>query len=532
MSSNLFSIPSQAALDTSLTNARSCTIESALTTTNTSDRTVTASSNQLVTTNSTFDFVFVGGASNDSYSAGVGDTLFDGQSGIDVVDYSRMTQGITLDTRGSVYKGQAGTDRLVSIERILGPAGLNNWIDGSTSSGTSMNVNLSTNSLSVNSSSLVVNFEVQNFGNVIGSSESDVIIGNSNSNTLIGGAGNDIIRGGGGFDRLTGGTGSDHFVLGDANQLDGLGQGQVTITDWNAAADYIVTGGNPNAYSLSFINVSGGFGLDTIISFGNDVVAVIEDNTDVNIDRDFRFVTPGVNRNLVGTGSDDRLVGRFGNTLINGGFGLDTADYANLDQGISMDTRGFVNKGIAGIDQLMSVERVIAPTGYANLIDGSTAGAGTSINVDLSRNSMTTTISPNFAINLTIQNFVDVIGTSQNDVIYGNAQNNTLSGGAGSDFLRGNGGFDRLTGGGGTDYFVLGDANRLDGLGNNLSTITDWNAAEDFIVTGGNLSSYSLNFINVSGGSALDTVIYYGNDAIAVIEDSTNVSVSRDFKFV
>ena len=519
-------------------------LQSILTTANSSDRPIisSADTNDLGILNSDlsilapiFDFVFVGDANNNGYTAGVGNTRFDGQGGIDTVDYLRVNQGITLGARGIVDKGTAGIDQLVSIERILAPVGFDNWIDGSTANGAgaSMNVNLSTNSLRVNvSPTFALEVEVQNFGNVIGSSQADILIGDINNNILIGGAGSDIIRGGGGFDRLTGGTGTDFFILGDATTLDGLGQSFATITDWNAVDDFIVTGRDPNNYSLRFRNVSGSLALDTIISFGGNDVVVIEDNTNVDIARDFRFVTPGFNRNDIGTTGDDRMTGSFGNTIMNGRAGIDIVDYSTLNQGMTLGARGFVDKGLAGIDQLISVESVIAPLGYNNLIDGSTAGTGASIFVDLSRNSLIANVSPNFSINLTIQNFVNVVGTSQDDVIQGNAQNNILIGGAGNDILRGNSGFDRLTGGTGMDFFVLGDATTLDGLGDGFSTITDWNAADDFIVTGGDRSDYSLGFLNFSGGAALDTVIYYRNDPIAVIEDSVNVNIVRDFRFV
>ena len=519
-------------------------LQSILTTANSSDRPIISSadtndlsilSSDLTILAPIFDFAFVGDATNNGYDAGFGNTRFDGQGGIDTVDYFRVNQGITLTTTGFVDKGTAGIDQLVSIERILAPVGYNNWIDGSTANGAgaSVSVNLSANSLRVNvSSTFALEVEVQNFGNVIGSSQADILIGNTNNNVLIGGAGSDIIRGGGGFDRLTGGTGGDFFVLGDATTLDGLGNGYSTITDWDAIADFIVTGGNPNSYSLSFQNVSGSLALDTVIFFGDDAVAVIEDNTNVNIARDFRFVTPEFNRNNVGTTGNDRMIGSFGNTLMNGGAGFDSADYSTLNQSITLGARGYVDKGLAGVDQLVAVESVIAPLGYNNLIDGSTAGTGASITVDLSRNSLIANVSPNFSINLTIENFVNVVGTSQDDVIRGNAQNNILIGGAGNDILRGNGGFDRLTGGTGKDFFVLGDSTTLDGLGADFSTITDWNAVDDFIITGGDRSDYSLGFLNFSGGAALDTVIYFRNDPIAVIEDSVNVNITRDFRFV
>ena len=184
-------------------------LQSILTTANSSDRPIisSADTNDLGILNSDlsilapiFDFVFVGDANNNGYTAGVGNTRFDGQGGIDTVDYLRVNQGITLGARGIVDKGTAGIDQLVSIERILAPVGFDNWIDGSTANGAgaSMNVNLATNSLRVNvSPTFVLEIEVQNFGNVVGSSQADILIGNTNNNVLIGGAGSDIIRGGG-----------------------------------------------------------------------------------------------------------------------------------------------------------------------------------------------------------------------------------------------------------------------------------------------------------------------------------------------
>jgi Ca2+-binding RTX toxin-like protein len=553
MSFNLLSTTSQNPLDTSLSNTSTGgnllatnnatnglvdPLQSGMMISNSSSSAIaaTSASTQAIPGSPNYDYVLTGGDGNDNFLGGVGNTYIDGRGGVDTVDYTRLNQGISLGARGYVNKGTAGIDQLVSVENIIAPVGYNNLIDGSTANGStaSINVNLATNSLSVNvSPSLTLNFNVQNFTNVVGTSQNDVIIGNAANNILIGGAGNDILRGGGGFDTLTGGGGTDYFVLGDANRLDGLGNGYSTITDWNAAADFIVTGGNPSNYSLGFANVSGGSALDTIVFYGDDALAVLEDTTDVSIARDFRFVTPGVNRTVTGTAGNDVFTAGFGNTTFDGRSGFDVVDYSGVNQRISLGANGIVNKGLAGIDQLTSIEGVVAPAGYANVIDGSTVnGTGASLNVNLAANSLTVNVSPNLSLNTTVQNFTDVIGTSQDDVIIGNSANNVLIGGAGNDILRGGGGFDILTGGAGTDYFVLGDANRIDGLGTGYSTITDWSAAADFIVTGGNPNAYSLSFANVSGGSALDTVISYGNDVVAVVEDTTNVSIARDFIFV
>lgn len=127
-------------------------------------------------------------------------------------------------------------------------------------------------------------------------------------------------------------------------------------------------------------------------------------------------------------------------------------------------------------------------------------------------------------------------GFAGNDLLYGGNQSDILYGGDGNDILIGsrNSGlveYDTLVGGAGSDTFVLGDFLGVgyDGLGH--ATITDWNSSSDYIQVGGFSSLYSFGYADLSGGSALDTQIYYGIDLIANVQDTTNVSLSRDFIF-
>jgi Ca2+-binding RTX toxin-like protein len=138
-----------------------------------------------------------------------------------------------------------------------------------------------------------------------------------------------------------------------------------------------------------------------------------------------------------------------------------------------------------------------------------------------------------------------LFGGTGNDILYGGNGNDKLLGGAGNDTLYGGAGNDRLDGyattgteydtlygGAGSDTFILGGSWGVSYRGSGYATIADWDASADYIETIGNSSQYSLRSENWSGSSALDTAIYYGNDLIAVVQDSTNVSFSRDFRFV
>jgi Ca2+-binding RTX toxin-like protein len=121
---------------------------------------------------------------------------------------------------------------------------------------------------------------------LFGESGNDTLFGGSESDFLVGDSGSDILVGYGfglnEFDVLVGGSGADLFILGDTFNLYYEGSGYATITDFNfLEGDKIQVIGSPNSYGLSFQSFSGGLALDTLIFFGNDLIGVVEDNTDV-----------------------------------------------------------------------------------------------------------------------------------------------------------------------------------------------------------------------------------------------------------
>ncbi|MGB6301679.1 MAG: hypothetical protein WBF90_36615, partial [Rivularia sp. (in: cyanobacteria)] len=122
------------------------------------------------------------------------------------------------------------------------------------------------------------------------------------------------------------------------------------------------------------------------------------------------------------------------------------------------------------------------------------------------------------------------------DILNGGRGDDILNAGRGDDILNGysNSGtqFDTLIGGRGDDTFVLGGVWGVSYQGEGYATIEDWNYLEDTIQVIGNSSQYSLQFDDLSGNSSLDTLIFSDSDLIAVVQDATNLSVSRDFSFV
>lgn len=129
-----------------------------------------------------------GGDGNDVIIAGNDrdNDYYSGGNGIDSIDYSNVTTGVTIDLGNHQVRG-AGNDLVFDIE------------------------------------------------NATGTSQDDTLRGSDAINVLIGGAGNDTIQSGRGADILTGGAGADTFVFTKSDVINGkTHQGVDTITDFGA----------------------------------------------------------------------------------------------------------------------------------------------------------------------------------------------------------------------------------------------------------------------------------------------------------
>lgn len=130
-------------------------------------------------------------------------------------------------------------------------------------------------------------------------------------------------------------------------------------------------------------------------------------------------------------------------------------------------------------------------------------------------------------------------GGQGSDVLIGGAGNDRLLGGDGDDSLEAfwNGisnqanqnQVDTLTGGAGYDKFILGGSWGVSYLGTGNAVITDFDYLRDYIHVRGSTSQYRLVTGNWGGNSSRDTCLYFNNDAIALILDTTNVNFARDF---
>ena len=197
-----------------------------------------------------------GGGGNDTISGGGGDDLLLGSSGSDVyrggagadsLSYEALAGGVTLVRGGTIIKADGSVDTIAdfSVETIVGTKGAVNTIDGSTGVTAALNVNLSTQNLTITGLPFIgtAALTVKNFTDVKGSENVDLITGDRGANRLIGNGGNDILTGLGGKDLLTGGAGADTFVFGYGDsllsgfdQITDLAIGVDAIDGWAATA--------------------------------------------------------------------------------------------------------------------------------------------------------------------------------------------------------------------------------------------------------------------------------------------------------
>ncbi|MBD2551481.1 calcium-binding protein [Microcystis elabens FACHB-917] len=399
---------------------------------------------------------------NNTFFGSFGNDVYDGADGIDTIDYSNLGQRVTLKSQGVIEKaGDLGIDTIAGVERIIGALGQSNFIDGTVTGPqtTSFDINLATNNLTVNGIPGIrrASFFVQNFTDVRGTSNSDTVVGDRARNVFFGSAGSDSYDGAGDIDTIdytnlgqrvtlksqgviekAGGLGTDIIAgveriigtVGQSNVIDGTVTGpQTTSFDINLATNNLTVNGIPTIGRASFF---------------------VQNFTDVRGTSNSDTVVGDRARNV--------FFGSAGSDSYDGAGDIDTIDYTNLGQRVTLKSQGVIEKaGGLGTDIIAGVERIIGTVGQSNVIDGTVTGPQTtSFDINLATNNLTVNGIPTIGrASFFVQNFTDVRGTSNSDTIVGNALANSFSGGDGNDTLIGNGGNDTLIGGAGNDSYVF-----------------------------------------------------------------------------
>ena len=214
--------------------------------------------------NDTFLATFVAGGTdgNDTYNGGDGYDYYD-------MSATSANANVNLNT-GLAVSAQIGTDKLSSIEGIIGSQGNNVMVGdgyGNYMKGLGGDDNLSGGIAA---------------DNLDGGDGNDYLDGGEHNDILIGGAGNDSLYGGAGDDRLNGGTGNDLFgtALGN-DRIDlqaGFGNDSVNLFDADAAGGQDVL--DISAFGITAANFAAHV---TLTDIGSDVLVTIDGDVNQTI---------------------------------------------------------------------------------------------------------------------------------------------------------------------------------------------------------------------------------------------------------
>jgi Ca2+-binding RTX toxin-like protein len=481
------------------------------------------------------DNFMIGSASGNDLTGGPGNDIIDGGSGDDTLNgglgNDRETGGAGND---SVF-GEDGDDSILEgagNDVVAGGAD----VDLLDYSGVTGGVTLSLGVASPQATGGAGTDLVTDFENLTGGSGADVLGGDAGANTLSGGSGNDVFAGDAGDDSIDGDLGTDSIDYSTFTEDLTVTLGPVSGASPGSAAT--ATAGTDTLFAIS--NVTGGSGNDTITgeaaanvlngSDGNDALAGLRGNDTLDGGAgsdtlDYSAADAGVTLNLAnlaaqntgGAGTDtlladenvigsafgDVLAGTVGDNLLDGGGGIDTADYSTstLTVAVDLTVAGPQDTGNAGMDELAAVENLTGGSGRDTLTGSAganvlTGGAGNDVlrasaggdvldggtgldTVDYSLRP------PGVIVNLTAGSgssagALDVVTAAENatggpgaDLLVGDGAVNALDGGAGNDRLRGLAGADALVGGGGSDtvdYSTFFPTNGRIGVVVNLTT--------------------------------------------------------------
>jgi Ca2+-binding RTX toxin-like protein len=418
----------------------------------------------------------VGGGGDDTFRGGGGADRIEGGDGAhDTADYSDKAQSVDV-TLGDGLSGSTG-----SFVRVNGA-----------------------------NEDFVARVE-----NIIGGLAGDRLTGDSNANSFVGGGGNDTLSGAGGSDTLDGGVGIDTAQYSNEFGIEVALNGTAAVTvKVNGTAEDTIKGveninsgkgndrligdGNDNNFSTSAGDdfLRGGLGHDTLdggtgsdtadysdktkkvqVILKGDAPATVEVNGAFEDSlRSIENVTGGsVGDKLVGDLNANSFRGLGGKDTINGGSGLDHADYSEKTKKVEVTLKGSTNTAVKvnGVneDTLKNVESITGGKAGDKLtgdgrdnsfkgmagkdtVDGG-AGFDTADFSDKTKK-VALTLNGATAVNVkvngdnedSIKSVENVVGGSAGDKLIGDSNANTF---------KGLGGVDTINGGAGVDTADLSD---------------------------------------------------------------------------
>ena len=285
---------------------------------------------------SAFNDILIGDAGNNFLRGNLGADVLDGGDGSDTADYFSATSAVTVDLLNPANNtGEAAGDTYISIQSIRGSA-FNDFLYGDNSAEFPFFANFLEGGAGADyldgrgsgdyasyqsaSAGVVANLAnpLLNTGDAAGDTYVNIesLSGSGFADTLTGDSGNNFIRGGGGADIIDGGDGFDFVEY----------QGSPVGITASLANPGINTGEAAGDTFTSIEGLRGGQFADT----------------------------------LIGDGNDNRLIGGDGGDMLDGGLGIDTADYQpGATGGVTANLgNSALNTGFAAGDTYTSIENL------------------------------------------------------------------------------------------------------------------------------------------------------------------------------
>lgn len=441
-------------------------------------------------------------------TGGLGNDLLDGSSGYDTANYADASGAITVDLAAGTVTGAAGSDTLVSIERVIGTAyadtinGSNgaDLIDagGSSTGGDIADVldgkgGTDTISFASATSAVTITLKdtedtaatvggyasgktIKNFEDILGGAYNDTLTGNNGDNTIDGGLGNNTLSGGA--------NGASGDTVSYANSSTAV---NVSLLDGTASHDSSYT--------------------DTLSNFENITGSAFND-----------ILTGDTGNNTLDGGSGDDLLqgGGGGTDIFKGGTGIDTVSYAvaayagGVTVNMAADTTHFISieniVGSSGAD-------VLTGTSGNNTINGGTGndtlngGGGvdtisyathtTGVTVDLGNQTASSGVETDSVVG-----FTNVIGSQYADNLIGDGSSNLFDG---------YGGGDTFAGGAGTDTVSYANLAASAGI---TASLANGTASYVDPITHGTVTDHYTSIENLTGSAYNDTLTGDGNNNI------------------
>ncbi|GAB6110262.1 cadherin-like domain-containing protein [Desulfomicrobium salsuginis] len=291
---------------------------------------------------------------------------------------------------------------------------------------------------------------------LIGNDEANEIYGLDGDDLLVGGGGNDTLWGNDHNDTLEGGAGAD-FLWGGMHydMVSYLNAAQGVSIDLRNQSNYGVQSGAP-----------GGEEVGDQLWYIDGVIGSAHDDTLIGSSvGDEAFAAPdswaylAASNRLEGGAGNDLLMGLGAPDTLDGGEGIDTADYSLSEAAVYVDLN-------------LQDSHTAQTGGGAVTVTLSTIDDGTNPGV---------LYGGNHAYGDVLISIENLTGSTYNDTLIGNGGDNVLSGLAGDDSLVGGGGNDTLIGGAGNDTLQGGDGADLIRAG--AGDVVDGGAGHDVLAS-------------------------------------------------